>query len=86
MLKTSTARRGNRIQWASLTQLDDLDFAEDLPLLSIPRDRAKRRPCTVVENSAWFGPKVHKDKSKVMKNNAAVSTNPMTLYLEDQKT
>ena len=34
VLKTSTAQRGNGIQWTPWTQLDDLDIADDLALLS----------------------------------------------------
>ena len=34
---------------------------------------------TVADNSARLGLRVHRDKNKVLKNNAAVSTMPTTL-------
>ena len=34
VMKTATKEKGNGIQWMMLTQLNDLDFADDLALLS----------------------------------------------------
>nr|KAG5692327.1 hypothetical protein BaRGS_009537 [Batillaria attramentaria] len=39
IMKTTTAGRKNGIQWTLWTQLDDLDFADDLALLSHSHSR-----------------------------------------------
>nr|KAG5705129.1 hypothetical protein BaRGS_030846 [Batillaria attramentaria] len=44
IMKTSTAQRRNGIQWTLWTQLEDLDFADDLALLS----QGQRRPCMML--------------------------------------
>ena len=46
IMKTVTSNRNNGIQWTLLTQLDDLDFADDLALLSHNKktDAEQNRP------------------------------------------
>ena len=86
VLKTSTAQRRNGIQWTHWTQLDDLDFADDLALLSNTQRQMQEKTNTVTDNSARLGLKIHRGKSKVLKNNAAVCTTLITLVgdgLED---
>ena len=78
MLKTSTAQKVNWIQW-TLTHLDDLDFADGLALLSHTQRQVKEKTSTAADNSARLGPRVHRGKSNVLKNNATVSTAPITL-------
>nr|KAG5708303.1 hypothetical protein BaRGS_034334 [Batillaria attramentaria] len=43
IMKTTTAGRKNGIQWTLWTQLDDLDFADDLALLSHSHSQMQRR-------------------------------------------
>ena len=42
--KTATKEKRNGIQWTMLTQLDDLDFADDLALLSHSHRQMQERP------------------------------------------
>ena len=44
IMKTTTTGRNNGIQWTPLMQLDDLDFADDLVLLSHNHHRCRIRP------------------------------------------
>ena len=76
---TSTAQTGNGIYWTPLTQLDDLDFADDLALLSHTQRQMQEKTSTVPDNSARLGLRVQIGKYEVPKNNAAVSTMPTTL-------
>ncbi|VDO54344.1 unnamed protein product [Schistosoma margrebowiei] len=41
-MKTSTSERKHGIQWTARNQLDDLDFADDLALLSPARNPIAR--------------------------------------------
>ena len=43
IMKTVTSNRNNGIQWTLLTQLDDLDFADDLALLSHNKNRCRTK-------------------------------------------
>ena len=79
MLKTSTAQRGNGIQWTPWTKLDDLDFADDLALLSRTQRQMQKKTNAVANNSARLGLKIHRGNSKVVKNNTAASTTPISL-------
>ena len=77
-MKTSTAQKRNGIQWSPWTQLDDLDFADDLALLSHTQHQMQEKTNTVSENSAKLGLNIHRGKSKVLKVNA-LSENPIKL-------
>ena len=79
VLKTSTAQRGNGNQWTTRTHFDDLNFANGLALSSQSQKRMQEKTSTVADNSFRLGLKIHRGKSKVLKNKAAVSTMPVTL-------
>ena len=66
-------------QWTPWTQLDKLDFADDLALISLTQRQMQEKTSTVTANSTRLGLNSHWDKSKVPKNNAAVNTTPTTL-------
>ena len=78
-LMTSTAQGRNGIQWTPWTQLEDLDCAYDLALLSYTQRQMQEKNSTIAYNSVRLGLKIHSGKSKVLKNNAAVNTTPITL-------
>ena len=61
-----------------------LDFVDDLALLSHTQGQMQEKTSTV-DNSARLGLKIHRGKSKVLKNNAAVSTTPITLEGDELK-
>ena len=78
VMKTSTHQRRNGIQWTLWDQLDDLDFADDLALLSHTQQQMQEKTSDVATTSARIGLSIHKGKSKVLKVNAT-STTPIML-------
>ncbi|VDO51646.1 unnamed protein product [Schistosoma margrebowiei] len=83
-MKTSTSEGKHEIQWTSRMQLDDLDFADDLALLSQTQQQMQEKTTSV----AAVGLNIHKGKSKIFRYNTAC-TNPITIdgeNLEDVKT
>lgn len=78
VMKTSTQQRRNGIQWTLWNQLDDLDFADDLALLSHTQQQMQEKTSIVAANSARIGLIIHKGKSKVLKVHAT-STQPIML-------
>ncbi|VDO87610.1 unnamed protein product [Schistosoma margrebowiei] len=86
-MKTSTSEGKHGIQSTSRIQLDDLDFADDLALLSQTQQQMQETT-RVAAASAAIGLNIHKRKSKVLRYNKAC-TNPITNDgedLEDVKT
>ncbi|VDP02572.1 unnamed protein product [Schistosoma margrebowiei] len=82
-MRTSTSEGKHRIQWTSRMQLDDLDFADDLALLSRTRQEMQKMTSVAAE-----GFNIHKGKSKIHRHNTAC-TNPIKIDgddLEDVKT
>ncbi|VDP33202.1 unnamed protein product [Schistosoma margrebowiei] len=87
-MKTSTSEEKHGIQWTSRMQLDDLDFADDLVLLSQTQQQMQEKTTSVAAASAAIGLNIHKGKSKVLRCNTAC-TSPITIDgedLEDVKT
>ncbi|VDP47328.1 unnamed protein product [Schistosoma margrebowiei] len=87
-MKTSTSEGKRGIQWASRMQLDDLDLADDLALLSQTQQQMQEKTTSVAAASAAIDLNIHKGKSKVLRYNTAC-TNPITIDgedLEDVKT
>ncbi|VDP82401.1 unnamed protein product, partial [Schistosoma curassoni] len=69
-------------------QLDDLDFADDLALLSQTQQQMQEKTNSVSTASAAVGPNIHKGKSRILRYNTEC-TNPVTIDgedLEDVKT
>lgn len=75
IMKTSTAQGRHRIQWTSRTQLDDLNFVDDLALLSHPRNQ--RQAKTVGEAAAFaeIGFDISKGKGTILKHNSQYQPN-----------
>ncbi|VDO95885.1 unnamed protein product [Schistosoma curassoni] len=87
-MKTSASEEKRGIQWTSKMQLDDLDFADDLALLSQTQKQMQEKTNSVAAASAAVSLNIHKGKSKILRYNTAC-TNPITLDgedLEDVKT
>ncbi|VDO64720.1 unnamed protein product [Schistosoma margrebowiei] len=87
-MKTSTSEGKHGIQWTYRMQLDDLDFADDLTLLSQSQQQMQEKTTSVASASAATGLNIPKGKSKVLRYNTAC-TNPITIDgedLEDVKT
>ncbi|VDO52612.1 unnamed protein product [Schistosoma margrebowiei] len=77
-MKTSTSERKHGIQWTAQNQLDDLDFADDLALLSHTREQMQIKTASVAAVSAPVGLSIHKRKIKVLKFKME-NSNPITL-------
>ncbi len=76
--KSSTSGRRNGIQWTLWKQLDDLEFADDLALLSHSQQQMQGKINVVAFMSSQVGLNVHKDKTKILKVNTT-STEPIIL-------
>ena len=84
IMKTVTSNRNNGIQWTLLTQLDDLDFADDLALLSHNKKQMQNKTDLLKVVSEKTGLKINKGKTEEMKINTSVTT-PITVVGEHVK-
>ncbi|VDO76816.1 unnamed protein product [Schistosoma margrebowiei] len=77
-MKTSTSEGKHGIQWTAQNLLDDLDFADDLALLSHTHEQMQMKTDSVAAVSVSVGLSIHKEKTKVLKFKAE-NSNPITL-------
>ncbi|VDP00514.1 unnamed protein product [Schistosoma margrebowiei] len=59
-MKTSTFEGKHRIQWTTRNQLDDLDFSDDLALLSYSQEKMQMKTTSVTTVSASVSLNIHK--------------------------
>ena len=78
IMKTTTTGRNNGIQWTLWTQLDDLDFADDLALLSHNQNQMQDKTTCLETISAGTGLKISRKKTELMKINSTANT-PVTV-------
>ncbi|VDP31351.1 unnamed protein product [Schistosoma margrebowiei] len=86
-MKISTSWGKHGIQWTAQNQLDDLNFADDLALLSRTHEQMQMKTASVATVSAPVGLSKNKGKIKVLKFKAE-NNNPVTLdgeTLEDEE-
>ncbi|VDP83681.1 unnamed protein product [Schistosoma mattheei] len=81
-MKTSTSEGKHGIQWTSRMQLDDLDFADDLSLLSPSQQQMQKKTNSVAAASAAVRLNIHKGKSRTLRYNTEC-TNPIIIDGED---
>ncbi|VDP73603.1 unnamed protein product [Schistosoma mattheei] len=77
-MKTSTSEGKHGIQWTAQNQSDDLDFADDLALLSHTHEQIQMKRSHIAAVSGSVGLNIHKGKTKVLKYNTE-NTKPITL-------
>nr|KAG5701649.1 hypothetical protein BaRGS_019338 [Batillaria attramentaria] len=77
-MKTTTAGRKNGIQWTLWTQLDDLDFADELALQSHSHSQMQEKTTCLEATSAGTGLKINRKKTELMKINTTANT-PVTV-------
>ena len=77
VMKTTTTGRNNDIQWTLWAQLDDLDFADDLAILSHNHNQMQDKT-TLLETSAGTGLKINRKKTRLMKMNTTANI-PVTV-------
>ena len=73
IMKTTTTGRNNGIQWTLWTQLDDLDFADDLALLSHNHSQMQDKTTLLETTSAGTGLKINRKKTELMKMNTTAN-------------
>ncbi|KAI0212468.1 hypothetical protein LSAT2_002611 [Lamellibrachia satsuma] len=73
-MKTATKEKRNGIQWMMLTQLDDLDFADDLALQSHSHWQMQDKTTELALVSERVGLKINKRKTKILRTNATCET------------
>ena len=78
IMKTTTTGRNNCIQWTLWTQLDDLDFADDLALLSHNHSQMQDKTTLLETTSAGTGLKINRKKTELMRMNTTANA-PMTV-------
>ena len=71
LMRETTSGRCNGIQWTLWTQLDDLDFADDLALLSHSHAQMQAKTTELNRISRSVGLRIHPGKSKIFKVNTA---------------
>ena len=71
VMKTTTAQRRNGIQWTMWKQLDDLDFADDLALLSHKQQHMQEKTSGLETISARVGLRIHTGETKLLGINTA---------------
>ena len=78
IMKTTTTGRNNGIQWTLWTQLDNLDFTDDLALLSHNHSQIQDKTSLLETTSAGTGLKINRKKTELMKMNTTANT-PITV-------
>lgn len=84
IMKTTTAGRRNGIQWTLFDQLEDLDFADDLALLSHNHAQMQDKTTHLETISAGVGLKINKRKTELIKTNTTAD-NPVMINGEPIK-
>ncbi|VDP27165.1 unnamed protein product [Schistosoma margrebowiei] len=77
-METLTSKGKHGIQWTAQKQIDYLDFADDLALLSHTHEQMQIKTASIAAVSASVGLNIHKKKTKVLKFKAE-NSNPITL-------
>ena len=89
IMKKSTAENITGIRWNFTTKLDDLDYADDIALLSSTKEQLQRKFKDVSKHAHSTGLKINSVKTKVMRinanNNQAITSKEQT-EIEDVKT
>ena len=69
VMRQSTADQKTGIQWTFNKPLEDLDFADDISVLSHKQQNAQQKLCRVAEKAEKTGFQINTGKSKIMKVN-----------------
>ncbi|VDP33340.1 unnamed protein product [Schistosoma margrebowiei] len=80
--KSASRWRKHGIQWTDIMQLDDIDFADDLALLSQTQQQMLEKTNSVAAASVEVGLNIHKARSKIPRHNTACN-NRITLDGDD---
>ncbi|KAK3082831.1 hypothetical protein FSP39_006593 [Pinctada imbricata] len=72
LMKRTTKREPTGIRWNFTTKLEDLDFADDLALLSSKFQDIQQKTQSLHENASGVGLKINISKTKVMRLNSNI--------------
>ena len=78
IMKKTTKYRRNGIQWTPWSQLEDLDFADDLALLSHSHQQMQEKTELLNTVSTQLGLNINRSKKRIMKANTK-NNNPITM-------
>ena len=78
IMHETTVNKRNGIHWSISSQLDDLDFADDLALLSHTYSQMLEKTSVLDTTAQQVGLNIHRRKTKVSRMNTA-NTNPIPL-------
>ena len=81
IMKKTTKYRRNGIQWTPWSQLEDLDFADDLALLSHSHQQMQEKTELLNTVSTQLGLNINRSKTRIMKANTK-NNNPITMNRE----
>ena len=70
IIKSSTTQRRNGIQWTLWQQLGDIDFADDIALLSHTHKQMQDKTDIIREKSGRLGLNINQAKSNILRINA----------------
>ena len=70
VMRRTTEGQRNGIRWNCTTTLEDLDFADDIVLLSSKHQQIQDKTNRLVDNAGRVGLKLNAQKRKVMRTNA----------------
>ena len=71
VMRQTTDGQRDGIQWTLWTQLDDLDFADDLTLLSHNQQQMQNKTTSLASHASQVGLHIHPNKTKILKINAS---------------
>ena len=69
IMKETVKNQDNGIRWKFTSKLDDLDFADDIALLSSTKNHIQTKTDRLVKHSARIGLKANQNKCKVIRMN-----------------
>ena len=78
VMRCSTQGKCQGIQWTLTSQLEDLDYADDIGLLSHRNQDAQLKTESLTQTASTIGLKVNEKKTKVLRKNA-ITNNPVTV-------
>ena len=71
VMRQTTDGPRDGIQWTLWTQLDDLDFADDLALLSHNHQQMQNKTTSPASHASQVGLQIHPNKTKILRINAS---------------
>ena len=81
VMKRTVGNGENGLRWKFTKKLDDLDFADDIALISSTRSHIQKKTDKLIKNSNRIGLKANRDKCKILKINTT-NTEPILMNYE----